>query len=141
MGQQSPVRFHRLDEAASPTLTLARELAKGIRHIGKRTRVFAVADLVATFKNTPCNDNIFADRLGPPADFTQYRGAIQRESALGDQGPLVHALDAFDGGDAVEVIPFLHSCDEVLARIAYEHSAGHRCGIGTGPKVAANQVA
>src|SRR5690606_13096871 len=113
--QQSPVQLERLNQAPRPALTLVDELAPGVRGIGEQAGVFSKTDAVPLLEHLPCHHDVFAHGGRPASDLAQGGGVVDREGALGHQGALVEALQAFDGGNAVEVVPLLDFGDEVLA--------------------------
>ena len=67
---------------------------------------------------------------GQPPTASQRALLVEREGALRDERPVIHALHALDGGDAVEIVPFLRRRDEACAAVADQHRARHRHGIG-----------
>jgi hypothetical protein len=83
----------------------------------------------ALLQQLPGHHDVLADGIRPAADGLDTLGAVDGEGALGHERRLVQALHALHSGDAEVVVPLLHAGEQVGARVAHEHRAGHGDGI------------
>ena len=119
-----------LDHAARPPGPLAHEVRDLGRRIGERDRRRFGQHGIAGLHEAPRHDDVLADRVGPSADPSQLVGPVERERALRDQGRLVETLHALHRRDTEEVVPLLHTRQQVGARVADHHGAGDGNGVG-----------
>src|SRR5690606_16774453 len=128
--QKFRMGFEGLDQSAGPAPALMGKLLETIGHVGEHDRVFAVTDAVAMLQEGPGNHDVLAHTVRPPARLEQRLPVVERERALRDQGAVVHALHPLYRGDAVEVVPLLHTRQPVLTGVPGQYRTGYRAGAG-----------
>src|SRR5207244_7552194 len=126
--QARPVLAETLDHPACPTPPLADEMPEPDRCVRERDRGRLEDRAAAVSDQRPGEDDVLADLVWPATRAPHGFGAVDAERALGHERALEEGLLSLDRRDRQEVIPLLHTGEQVRAGVADEHATGDADG-------------